>query len=41
MPGPVTATDVALDVLHEIVVEVGSVPVVGLALIEPLRSALK
>jgi len=35
-PGPATDTAVALAVLQEIVVEAGAVPVVGLALIEPV-----
>ena len=35
MPGPLTKTEVALAVLHEIVVAPGAVAEVGLALIEP------
>ena len=38
-PGPVTETEVAFTVLHEIVVVAGSVPVEGLALIEPVTVA--
>ena len=38
-PGPETATEVALLVLHEIVVVAGAVPVVGLAAIEPATAA--
>ena len=34
-PGPETETEVALVVLHAMAVEAGSVPVAGLAVIEP------
>ena len=34
-PLPLTETEVALDVLHEIVVEPGAVALVGLAVMEP------